>query len=144
MTSFFPRNPWLLLALRWIVGAVFLYAGAVKVGHPQDFADSIASFELLPDALVNGFALCLPPFEILTALLLWTGWQLRASTLAVLGMTGIFAAALLLALARGLHVDCGCLGAGKPSVLKTWLSLGRDVCLFAAAFLVRRGRGDRP
>jgi hypothetical protein len=36
------------------------------------------------------------------------------------------------------NIDCGCFGSGKPSPLKTWLSLGRDLLLLAAALLTYR------
>jgi len=45
----------------------------------------------------------------------------------------IFAIALGQALIRGLNVDCGCFGSGKPSLLKTWISFGRDILLMAVS-----------
>ncbi len=144
MTVHSFRQRWFLVGLRWIVGATFLYAGIVKLHAPQDFADSIASFQLLPAGIVNAFALGLPPFEILVALLLLSGWQKRAAALAVLGLTAIFAVAMLSALARGLTVDCGCFGGGQPSALKTWISLGRDLAFFAAAFVIHQSSDGPP
>jgi len=128
-------NKWFLLALRIIVGAIFMYAGASKLIKPEQFADSIASFQVLPDTLINILALGLPPVEILAGLMMIIGWHWRAANLAILGLTLVFAVALAQGLARGLQIDCGCFGSGKPSVLKTWASLGRDVLLFAASLL---------
>ena len=48
-----PRYRWFVLAVRVIVGAVFIYAGALKIGDPLQFADNIASFRLLPAFAVN-------------------------------------------------------------------------------------------
>lgn len=62
------------LAVRLAMGGAFVYAGAIKVGDPQQFADNVASFQLLPNAIVNPFALALPVFEILTGLLLIAGF----------------------------------------------------------------------
>ncbi len=132
------QNRWFVPGLSWIVGAAFLYAGVIKLGAPQDFADSIASFQILPTSLVNPFALSLPPFEILTGLLLLTGCKRRAASLAVLTMTAIFALAMLSALAHGLSVDCGCFGGGTSSRWHLWTSLGRDIALFAAAAVLYR------
>ena len=128
-----PEGRWFLLALRWTLGLVFLYAGAVKLRAPQEFADSIASFQMLPGPVIDPLAVCLPCFELFTAALLLMGWRTRAAALAASLMASVFAAALATALLRGLTVDCGCFGGGTPSRLKTWTSLGRDLLLIAAS-----------
>ena len=127
---------WFLSGLRWTLGLIFLYAGIVKLRAPQDFADSIASFQMLPTAVINSLALSLPCFELLTAVMLLLGWHPRAAALAVWIMTTVFAAAMLTALLRGLNVDCGCFGGGTPSRLKTWISLSRDLLLIAASAIL--------
>ncbi|MBE2204054.1 MAG: DoxX family membrane protein [Chthoniobacterales bacterium] len=143
----FIFNRWFLFALRVILGAIFTYAGITKIQEPLNFADSIATFQMLPSQLINIFALALPPFEIIVGLMLITGWKVRLATFATLALSVIFAIALGQALVRGLEVDCGCFGSGEPSVLKTWASLGRDILLIAASLLLygvysRRGRED--
>jgi len=142
----FVRNRYVLIALRWILGAIFIYAGITKVQQPLSFADSIATFRLLPNAWVNIFALALPTFEIVIGLMLLTGWKCRLAAFATVGLTAIFAVALGQALIRGLNVDCGCFGSGRPSVPKTWMSFGRDILLMAVslwlylAYSLQRGR----
>jgi putative oxidoreductase len=132
-------NRWWVVALRLGLGAVFLYAGAIKVRAPQPFADSIASFELLPAALIDPLALGLPIFELAVGGLLVLGWLARPAALSALGLTGMFVLALSLALARGLKVDCGCFGSGgAESPGWEWLSLGRDLLLFAGASALYR------
>lgn len=127
----FFNNRWFLFALRILLGGVFLYAGTTKLLHPQSFADSIASFKILPPQLINIVALGLPPFEILLGLMLISGWKSRAASLAVAGLAIVFGLALGQALVRGLEVDCGCFGSGQPSVFRTWLSFGRAGVLCA-------------
>jgi putative oxidoreductase len=124
-------HPFFLLALNLILGGLFLYAGILKAQNPQAFSDNIFSFQILPNALVNGLALGLPPFEIITGGMLIVGWQRRTAALGLLVLTCIFTFALSQALARGLKVDCGCFGSGTPSAVKNWLSLGRDILLIA-------------
>lgn len=123
---------WFLLALRVGVAAIFLYAGITKIGDPQSFADSIATFQMLPPELNNLVALGIPVLEVILALMLLVGWKLRPAAFGILGLTVVFAIALTQALIRGLEVDCGCFGSGEPAALKTWASLGRDLLLMVA------------
>lgn len=126
-------NRWFLLLLRLVIGGAFLYAGYLKVRDGMAFADSIASFKILPSELINLMAMGLPPLEIFLGVMLVTGWRVRVASLGVLVLSIIFAFALGQALMRGLQVDCGCFGSGKPSALKTFLALGRDILLIAAS-----------
>lgn len=132
MKQFFA-NRWFLLLVRLVLGAIFLYAGATKIADPQVFADSIASFRVVPTQLIGLLALGLPPMEVLLGLMLILGWRVRSAAFCVGMLTVVFAIALGQALARGLEVDCGCFGAGQPSRFKTWMSLGRDLVLMVGA-----------
>lgn len=131
------KNRWLLLALRVAVGGVFVYAGVTKIGDPLAFADSIATFQVFPPQLINLVALTLPPFEILVGVLLIFGAFLRQAAFALTLLTMLFAVFLFQAIVRGIQVNCGCFGSGEPSVLGTWISLGRDLLLLVAAIWLR-------
>ena len=141
MKKFFS-NRWFVLALRLSLGGVFLYAGTTKVTNPQEFADSIATFKMLPPQVLNIVALGLPPFEILLGLMLVSGWKARAASLALAGLSIVFGLALGQALIRGLVVDCGCFGSGEPSTLKTWASFGRAFLLLAGSLWVFRSASN--
>jgi putative oxidoreductase len=127
---------WLEIVVRVVLGAVFIYAGSVKIMAPEPLADSIASFAILPGALVVPLALGLPPFEIASGALLIIGWPRGIGAMAVLVVCAVFCIALGSALARGITVDCGCFGAGIPLRTKMWWDLGRDVLLLAGALFV--------
>jgi putative oxidoreductase len=62
---------------RFVLGAIFIYAATRKLGAPQEFADNIAAFQLVPDSIVGLMALGLPLFEIVCGLLLLTGYLAR-------------------------------------------------------------------
>jgi putative oxidoreductase len=134
---------WLLLALRIALGGVFIYAGAIKLNDPLQFADNIALFSILPVSLINPLALSLPIFEILSGGLLVVGWLRRPAALAVVVISVVFLGAIASALARGLTIDCGCFGGGVPSRERMWLDLGRDLVLLAAALLTYLHYGSR-
>jgi uncharacterized membrane protein YphA (DoxX/SURF4 family) len=136
-------------ALRLILGAVFIYAAFVKIRQPQVFADGIATYQILPDALVNVFALALPPFEMLLGAWLIAGWRRRSAAFCAAFTLFVFSGAMASARLRGLHVDCACFGAVNPSgaPASESLALARDgllaagaLILYAAAWLeTRRG-----
>jgi len=125
----FLDNPWILFVPAWIIGGVFIVAGALKLQDTQAFADSIASYQVLPRSLINPLALGLPPLEIFVGTLCLVGWKRRPAVFLLMILTLIFSVALAQALGRGLEVDCGCFGGGPPSLWKTWTALGRDLLL---------------
>lgn len=130
--SFFQSRI-VLLILRWVVAGVFICAGFQKIVAPQNFADSIASFAILPDRLINPVALSLPPFEILLALAVVTGIQRRPALLGLVVLLTVFMGALGSALVRGMAIDCGCFGSEEPSAAAAWRALLRDIPVLAAA-----------
>ena len=129
------------MVARLLVATVFVYAGAIKAANPAPFADSIASFKMLPASLSNLLALGLPPFEILAGLLLLVPnrWR-RIGAFCILLMISAFLVALATALARGLKVDCGCFGGSSLDLLSPtrnlWLALGRDLVLGTVAWFL--------
>lgn len=141
------------LAVRWglrsLLAGLFVYAGAVKMRDAHAFAESVASFRLLPGALITPVALTVPPLEILAALLSLTvgRWQ-RAAAFCLVVLLLIFTGVLVSALARGLTVDCGCFGPDRLNILSPtknlWFALARDgVLVGVAAFLYTDGRRAR-
>ena len=136
-----------LWLLRLGLSGVFLYAGALKIRDPYLFSESIAAFRLLPSALVNPVALTLPVLEISAGILALANGRLRRiGAFGLLVMLAVFLAALVSAQARGLNIDCGCLGADKFDALtpteNLWLAITRDAVLGAAAGVVYLECGD--
>jgi len=105
------RNRTLLLALRIIVGGVFVYAGAVKALDPLDFAQNVRNFRVVGQTLSFLTALVLPWIEIFAGLLLAAGFMKRAAALLVALMLVFFIGLTAATIVRGLDVDCGCFGA---------------------------------
>ena len=85
----FLQNRVVVIALRWALAAVFIYAGTTKLGTPQNFSDSIASFAILPNSLINILALGLPPFEIIAGLAIFIGIQRRPAIFGLHDRAGI-------------------------------------------------------
>ena len=80
----------------------------------------------------------------LRGLLVVAGWWLRAASAVIVGLTSVFAVAIVSALARGLNIECGCFGtiAGRRIGLS---SLGIDAALLGmATVLAWRAGGCGP
>lgn len=140
----FLQNRIVIFMLRWALAAVFIYAGMTKLSTSQNFSDSIASFAILPNSLINLLALGLPPFEILAGLAIVTDIQRRPALFGLAALTFIFMIALGSAIVRGISIDCGCFGSEKPSASAAWIALGRDIPILAVAILLylREVRAD--
>ena len=133
------RRHHIITGLQMMLGAVFAYAGVIKIQEAADFADAITGFRLLPSGLSDLLALGLPPFEILLGAWLVVGWKRRTAAFCTLVLCGIFLLALVSAEVRGIAVDCGCFGTAAGSLSagqRLWLSIGRDMALLVAAGVV--------
>lgn len=128
------------------LGMIWLYAGITKAASPMQFADSVASFQILPPSLIQSFALSLPWLEILMGTFLVLGifqtYKPSVAPLVRMGLLGssllliLFAAAISWSLARGIQIDCGCFGASRlSSTARTWLALVRDGVLCSIALV---------
>ncbi len=124
-------NRLILWIMSVALGGLFIYAGWTKSFGPQAFADSIASFKILPVELIVPTALSIPPLEILAGLLVLAGWHRRAGLLAIAMATAVYCLAIGSAMVRGLDVNCGCFG--PVSNLRPGVELLRDLLILACS-----------
>jgi uncharacterized membrane protein YphA (DoxX/SURF4 family) len=122
---------WLPVIARWVLGGVFVVAGALKVYPAELFANDIARYGLLPVTWVNLAALVLPWIEIVAGGLLVAGVWKRAGAAVVAVLCALFLGALTVGLWRGLEV-CGCFGATLARRVSGW-SLVEDGALLVLA-----------
>jgi uncharacterized membrane protein YphA (DoxX/SURF4 family) len=125
-------------ASRLGLSGVFIYAAVPKITSPQDFADSIAAYHVLPHQVINLWALGLPFFELISGLLVLTGYYLRIGLLSIMSLLVIFLGAIAAALLRGLPIDCGCFGAESRLGSGLWVSICRDLVLLCGAVYAYR------
>jgi putative oxidoreductase len=114
------------------LGAIFLYVGLHKSLAPYEFAEAVLAYQLLPQVLVGLTVAVLPLLEMAAGGLLVLGYLAESGgrLIAALGLTSqrglpggtfrrsalllivfqlvLFMAVLLITLARGLDIDCGC------------------------------------
>ncbi|MEO8045510.1 MAG: MauE/DoxX family redox-associated membrane protein [Spartobacteria bacterium] len=106
-------------ALGVLAGAVFLYAGVLKMRDPIEFANDISNYHLLPWTIGVRLAFYLPWLEILAGLAL-IFHRLFSGALAITGalMCG-FIGATIWAKMQGINVACGCFGAASSNLTFT-------------------------
>ena len=130
---------WTIIAeniCRWLVGGVFLYAGAVKAGDVVAFAGDVANYQLFPYAVNFLIAAALPYIEMLAGALLVFNRRVRAAALVVGGLNLVFIVVLISALARGLDIDCGCFNSAGQGAATVVAALVRDVALMVPIVLI--------
>lgn len=112
------------------VGAVFIYAGAVKALDPGQFAADIGNYRLLPHPAAVALALYLPWLEVVCGSALVFKKMHRGALPVLVALCVVFIGALLSAKARGLDIACGCFGNAHPH--PPGMSLLLDAILLAA------------
>ena len=126
-----------ILGLRWVLGLVFVTAGVLKLRVGRSFAQSIASYAIVPPFLHGPIARSLPIVELclggacmLGVLPIVAGWTACLMLLAFAGAVGWN-------LARGHQFDCGC--GMTPGTAISWGLAVRDLALAAIAATIALG-----
>jgi putative oxidoreductase len=130
-------NRYLVLAVRLILGVVFIYASLEKIQNPGGFAQAIYNYRMVPEALINIMAIVLPWLELICGVLIIVGVFVRGSALLIGVMLAVFIIALSSALMRGLDISCGCftLEGGRTIAGKTLVEdILLMVCVLIALF----------
>jgi putative oxidoreductase len=130
-------HTFIALGARLYLGSLFLFACWHKLLDPHAFAVDIATYQILPLALVNLLAIVLPWVELLTGFMLLLGLRTRAASLLVAAMLAMFTAAISIAVAKGLDLACGCFasqGAAEDPI--SWKTIVRDAAWLLLAIYV--------
>ncbi|MGC5031694.1 MauE/DoxX family redox-associated membrane protein [Micromonospora sp. DT229] len=104
--------PWLGLAVRLGLAAVWLYAGATKVGDLAGSGRAVHAYQVLPYEVSMVVGAVLPFVELALGVLLVLGLATRLSAGVSAALLVVFIAGIISAWSRGLAIDCGCFGTG--------------------------------
>ncbi|MFP4071634.1 MAG: MauE/DoxX family redox-associated membrane protein [Desulfovibrionales bacterium] len=118
-------NRYLAFCFRLYLGGLFVYASLYKINFPAEFAESIASYQILPYAFVNITAIVLPWVELLTGALLILGIRSKAAVSLIGVMLLFFTVAIVLSLTRDVSISCGCFQSLEEEM--SWRTFFRDV-----------------
>jgi len=127
-----------------IVGGIFIYAGAIKVLDPVQFANDIDNYKILPWTIGVGLAFYLPWLEMFCGLALILR-RLYLGGLSILtGLVTVFLVATIAAKARGLDITCGCFGhASQNWNFPTHLTVDLAILVGLLVLSFRAGSGNR-
>jgi uncharacterized membrane protein YphA (DoxX/SURF4 family) len=134
-------RPWLGTLVRLGLAAVWLFAGAAKVGDLSGSGRAVNAYQVMPFEVAQVIGAALPFVELTLGVLLLVGLATRVVAALSSALLLVFIAGISSAWARGLSIDCGCFGSGgqlaagqSPSYAP---EIARDIgFLVLAAFLV--------
>lgn len=133
----FLSNTYLQIALRLIVGGVFIYSSIGKLFSPDEFAKIIHNYDMLPLFLVNVLAIVLPYVQFIAGVLLIVGVYKKGNSAIFIGLLLVFLIALVQAYARNLDINCGCFSLDTVSSKSDILTrIFQDVLLLIPALVI--------
>jgi uncharacterized membrane protein YphA (DoxX/SURF4 family) len=130
---------WIGLALRIVVGGVWLVAGALKLPEPAQSVAAVRAYQILPADLVAPVGQLLPVIEVVIGLMLILGLLTRAAAVASAALFVVFIAGIVSVWVRGINIDCGCFGGGgaNPDAASQYpWEIARDAALLAASLFL--------
>lgn len=116
---------YLAALFRLYIAGLFLYAGLYKINYTAEFAESIASYRMVPFWGVNLLAIVMPWIELLCGILLITGIRSKTAAVIIGGMLIMFTLGVLVNLVRQSPISCGCFSTVGDTI--SWRTFFRDL-----------------
>ncbi len=103
-------NTYILWITKIFIGLIFVLSGIEKIADPAGFSDAIANYKLIPNFIINFFAISIPWIELVCGILLIFNKNIKENAFIYISLMSIFTIMVLIAVLRGLDIDCGCFG----------------------------------
>lgn len=125
---------------RFGLAAVWIFAGATKLGNHMTVTQSIEAYEIFTPHWSSLLASIIGPAELAGGLILLLGIKIRPAGWVSFGVLVLFVIGLSSAYSRGLQIDCGCFGPDPDSAGGDLLwAIARDIGLIAVTlFMIYR------
>jgi uncharacterized membrane protein YphA (DoxX/SURF4 family) len=138
-------EPWISLAARLGLGAMWLYYAVPKLSLSSDALElAVRNFQILPTSLANAFGVAQPYLELALGLLVIIGLGTRLVAVISAVLLLVYIGGIISLGARGIAINCGCGGVGSTVATghtRYTLDVLRDVgYLIPALWLVWRPR----
>ncbi|MBM0240267.1 DoxX family membrane protein [Micromonospora sp. ATA32] len=105
-------RPWLGVAARLGLAAVWLVAGGSKVGDLAASGRAVNAYQVMPYDVATVIGAALPFVELALGMLLLLGLATRLAAGVSAALLVVFITGIASAWSRGLNIDCGCFGSG--------------------------------
>lgn len=120
---------YLALILRLYIAGLFIYATMNKINYAAEFAETIASYRIVPYWAVNFMAVTLPWIELICGILLVCGIRVRSAIVVASGLLVMFTLAMAINLIWQAPISCGCFHTLEDTI--SWKTLLRDLLWIA-------------
>lgn len=117
---------------RFVLGAIFIAAGIPKILDTASFAGVVYNYHLLPDTLINVFAITLPWVEVIIGGMLILGIWLPGAVVLYNLLMIAFISALIFNMARGIDISCGCFSTDSEDIIDMG-TIFRDILMLCAS-----------
>lgn len=124
----------LALILRLYIAGLFIYAGMNKINYAAEFAETIASYRIVPYWGVNFMAVTLPWIELICGIMMVCGIRVRSAIVVAGSLLVMFTLALSVNLIWQAPISCGCFHTLEDTI--SWKTLLRDLIWIAMAVQV--------
>ena len=134
MTTVLTRivtHPYAALVLRLYLAGLFIYAGMVKINYTAEFAETIASYQMVPYWGINLMAVTMPWIELVSGILLLCGIRVRSAIVVIGVLLVMFTVGIAVNLIWKAPIDCGCFHTLGDTI--SWKTLMRDLIWVAMA-----------
>jgi len=130
---------WAGVLARLVVGGVWLYAGALKLPHPDTSVSAVRAYQLLPTGMAETVGHVLPMLEIVVGGCLVLGLLVRFTGMLSALLQVAFIIGIVSVWSRGIAINCGCFGNGgaDPDAFGKYpWEIVRDTGLLALSLLL--------
>jgi uncharacterized membrane protein YphA (DoxX/SURF4 family) len=130
---------WVGVLARLVVGGVWLYAGALKLPHPESSVTAVRAYQILSTDAAETVGHVLPMLEIVVGACLVLGLLTRFTGFVSALMLIAFIIGIISVWNRDIAISCGCFGDGGPdpdAFNKYPWEIARDAGLMALSFFL--------